>query len=50
MEVQAEGVIEVRHEVDGHPPDDRAEALDGHEPDLFGLSLGLDPQTGLVGR
>lgn len=50
LKVKAKCVVEMCHEVHGHLADYVAKAGDGDRANLLGLRLGLDPESGLVGR
>ncbi len=47
-EVEAEGIVEAGHEVDGNLADQAANSLDGDRPDLLGLGLGVTIETGIA--
>ena len=49
LEVEAQGFVELSHQVSGNATDHLAQAFDGHRPDLFGLRLGVESKARRVG-
>jgi len=39
LQVQAEGIVHLRHDLRRYPTQNRSDAFDGHRTQLFGLSL-----------
>lgn len=46
LQVEAQRVVEVHHDVRGSPPEDCTDPLDSDAADLFGLGLRILPKTG----
>ena len=49
LEVEAQGIVELSHQVGGNPAHHCAQPFDGHGSDLFGFRLGVDSKPRLVG-
>ena len=49
LQVEAQCVVEVHHDVGGGPPEDCTDPFDGDGADLLGLGFRILPKTGLGG-
>lgn len=49
VEVEAERIVKLIHEMERDAADHAPDAFDSHGADLFGLCLGVDVEAGLVG-